>query len=216
MTLPPDQRPLSEWLRPVVLTGRFVRLEPLGAQHAPGIARFADEETTGLLARGGPSELTPAGWAEHIERLNALPTRLNWAVLLLESGPGAEEEVAGRISYSAVNRADGWTEIGTMLTPPYQGGPANPEAKYLLLERAFEVLGAGRVQFRVDARNGRSRAALSKLGAVEEGTLRRFQVRPDGSARDSVMYSLLPEEWPEVKARLQERLVRMGAGDTHV
>ena len=95
-----------------------------------------------------------------------------------------------------------------MLTPPFWGTAANPEAKYLLLERAFEVLGAGRVQFRVDARNARSRAAMHKLGAQEEGILRSYQVRPDGSDRDSVMYSLLPAEWPGVKAELRRRLER--------
>ena len=98
--------------------------------------------------------------------------------------PGGE--VAGRISYPVVNLADRWLKIGTMLTGPFRGGAANPEAKLPLMERAFETLGAGRVRFRADARNARSLHALQKLGAVQEGVLRRHQVRPDGRARDGV------------------------------
>ena len=76
----------------------------------------------------------------------------------------------------------------------------------VLLERAFGTLGAGRVQFKVDARNARSLRALDKLGAVREGTLRQYQVRPDGYARDSVVYSVLRAEWPGVRAGLRARL----------
>jgi RimJ/RimL family protein N-acetyltransferase len=121
--------------------------------------------------------------------------------------PG-RKQVAGRVSYSTVQPADRWAEIGTMLTPPFQGGFCNPEAKLLLMDRAFTVLGAGRIQFKVDARNARSRAAMHKLGATEEGTLRRYQARRDGVARDSVVFSVLPEEWPAVRAGLASRLER--------
>ena len=199
-------RPLSDWLSPVFLTGHFVRLEPLTEQHAEGMARHADADTVAWLSRGGPAELSVEGWADHIGRLNALPNRVNWAVVVRGRGKLAGDEVAGRISYSTVLHADRWVEIGTMLTPPYQGGACNPEAKWLLLERAFGVLGAGRVHFKVDVRNARSRAAMLKLGATQEGTLRRYQIRPDGTARDSVMYLVLLEEWPSVGAGLQQRL----------
>ena len=136
------------------------------------------------MSRGGPAENTPEEWAAYIERLNALPNRINFAVLV-------GGEVAGRISYSEVRPSDLWVEIGTMLTPPFQGTAANPEAKLLLMTRAFEDLGANRVQFKVDERNARSLRALERLGAVREGTLRQFQVRPDGFARSSVMFSVL-------------------------
>ncbi|WP_424949700.1 GNAT family N-acetyltransferase [Deinococcus sp.] len=199
----PPLAPLTDWLRPVTLIGRFVRLEPLREGHAAGIFQHADTETVALLARGGPAEHSVQGWAGYISRLNAVPGRVNWAVVLAEPIP---EQVAGRVSFSTLNHADRWAEIGTMLTPPFQGGTCNPEAKLLLMERAFSVLGAGRVHFRVDARNARSRAAMHKLGATEEGTLRRYQTRPDGSARDSVMFSVLPEEWPVVRAGLLARL----------
>ncbi|GAA5532940.1 GNAT family protein [Deinococcus aluminii] len=202
MTQSPDPlppAPPSEWLRPVPLAGRHVTLVPLTEEHAADLHAGADEATYALLARGGPEERSVAGWAEYITRLNALPGRVNWAVLL-------GERVVGRISYSEVKVSDRWVEIGTMLVPAAQGTTANPEAKLLLLGRAFEVLGANRVHFKVDARNARSLRAMHKLGAVQEGTLRQYQVRPDGFARDSVMFSILSGEWPAVKAGLQARV----------
>lgn len=192
-------------MKAVTLEGRFIRLEPLTEAHAPGIADHADAQTVAMLSRGGPAGNDVTGWTGHITQLNALPHRLNWAVVLKES-----EQVAGRISFSTVQYQDRWVEIGTMLTPPFQGGVCNPEAKLLLMERAFGVLGAGRVQFKVDARNARSRAAMRKLGATEEGVLRRYQMRPDGVARDSVVFSVLPEEWPAVRAGLEARLDTLG------
>lgn len=201
--LPPA--PPSDWLGRVTLAGRHVTLLPLGEEHAPDLHAGADEDTYALLARGGPQTRTVEGWAAYIGRLNTLPGRVNWAVL-------REGRAVGRISYSEVRAADRWAEIGTMLVPAAQGSAANPEAKLLLMTRAFEVLGANRVQFKVDARNARSLRALEKLGAVREGTLRQFQVRPDGYARDSVMFSVLVGEWPGVKAGLQARLDALGAG----
>ena len=219
----------ADWTDPVTLTGRFVRLEALAPKHAAGIFRHADPQTVEWLSRGGPTEQSVEGWKEYIGRLNAVPGRVNWAVVVLKTEPGNEvepisevgrgneigrqdeagqEQVAGRVSYSTVQPADRWVEIGTMLTPPFQGGFCNPEAKLLLMDRAFTVLGAGRIQFKVDARNARSRAAMHKLGATEEGTLRRYQARRDGVARDSVVFSVLPEEWPAVRAGLASRLER--------
>lgn len=200
--------PPQDWLQAPTLTGKFVRLEALTTAHAPDLARHATDATVSFLSRGGPIDNTPQAWADYIERLNALPSRVNFAVLLGQSGEQAveDEQVAGRISYSETKPADLWVEIGTMLTPPFLGSAANPEAKLLLMERAFEVLGANRVQFKVDQRNARSLKALEKLGAVREGTLRQFQVRPGGYARDSVMFSILSREWPDVRERLTKRL----------
>ncbi len=194
----------AEWFQTPTLTGRFITLEGLGTAHAADLNAGADEETVRFLSRGGPAEATPAAWAEYITRLNALPRRVNFAVRLLDPGV-----VVGRISYSEVNAADRWAEIGTMLLPGAQGTHVNPEAKLLLMTRAFEVLGANRVHFKVDARNARSVRALHKLGAVQEGVLRQYQVRPDGFARDSVMFSVLRGEWPAVKAGLEARLAAL-------
>ncbi|MCP2015666.1 RimJ/RimL family protein N-acetyltransferase [Deinococcus sp. HSC-46F16] len=199
MNAPVTPAPTDEWFRPVPLTGRHVTLVPLTEAHAADLHAGADEGTYALLSRGGPEPQTVEGWAEYITRLNALPARLNWAVLM-------NGRAAGRISYSEVRPADRWVEIGTMLVPAAQGTAANPEAKLLLLSRAFGELGANRVQFKVDARNARSLRAMEKLGAVREGTLRQYQVRPDGFARDSVVFSVLRGEWPEVRAGLEARL----------
>ena len=195
----PNPAPADQWLQAPSLPGRFISLEALTEAHAADLLAGADEQTVQFLSRGGPTAPTVDAWAEYITRLNDLPDRVNWAVL--RGGVAV-----GRISYSEVNPADRWVEIGTMLLPAAQGTQANPEGKLLLMTRAFEVLGAGRVHFKVDARNERSRAAMHKLGAVEEGTLRQYQVRPDGFARDSVVFSVLRDEWPAVKAGLQARL----------
>lgn len=198
--LPSHPAPAEDWTRPVEMRGRFVALLPLTAAHAAGLCAGADAGAVEFLARGGPPANTPEEWAAHIERLNSLPHRVNWAVL----GPG--ETVLGRISYSEARPDDRWLEIGTMLLPAGRGTFANPESKLLLLGRAFEVLGAGRVHFKVDSRNARSLRAMEKLGAVREGTLRQYQVRPGGFARDSVMFSILSSEWAGVKAGLEARL----------
>jgi N-acetyltransferase len=197
--------PSDVWTQTPTLQGQFVRLEALSSVHAPDLAQHATAASVALLSRGGPAQNTPEEWAAYIERLNALPNRANFAVLL-------GNQVAGRISYSEVRPADRWLEIGTMLTPPFFGTAANPEAKLLLLTRAFEVLGANRVHFKVDERNARSLRAMEKLGAVREGTLRQYQVRPDGFARSSVMFSVLRGEWPEVQASLVERLAALTDG----
>ncbi|MFC4425844.1 GNAT family N-acetyltransferase [Deinococcus navajonensis] len=193
--------PADEWLRAPTLRGRNVTLLALREEHAADLYAGADEQTLRFLARGGPDEASVDGWADYISRLNAIPRRVNFAVQLQQTG-----RVVGRISYSEVRDADGWVEIGTMLLPAAQGTGVNPEAKHLLMTRAFQVLGAGRVQFKVDARNERSLRAMARLGAVREGTLRQYQRRPDGETRDSVMFSVLRQEWPAVEAGLQHRI----------
>ncbi|WP_229778730.1 GNAT family N-acetyltransferase [Deinococcus knuensis] len=203
--LPEAPLPEAEWLLAPTLAGRAVTLEALHAGHAADLHAGATPDTLRFLARGGPQEATVDAWAAYLERLNALPDRVNFAVR--RNGPGGVPgPTVGRVSFSEVNAADGWVEIGTMLLPAAQGTAVNPEAKLLLMTRAFEVLGAGRVQFKVDARNERSLRAMTRLGAVREGVLRAYQRRPDGFTRDSVMFSVLAGEWPAVKAGLLARL----------
>ena len=191
------------WLEPVTLEGNLVRLEPLTLEHAAPMFAHFEPGVMEYLSRG-KMMASLEDFEAHIQELNAIPKRLNWAVRMLEG-----HQVAGRISYSEVKESDGWVEVGTMLMPAFWGGPANPESKLLLLTRAFEVLGATRVQFKVDSRNERSQAAMQKLGATREGVLRKYQRRPDGFRRDSVIYSVLDDEWPEVKRKLEARLERL-------
>ena len=191
-----------DWLEPITLTGTHVQLEPLdpGAHAAPMFAHF-DARVTDYLSRGKPIA-TVDELRDHLASINALPNRRNWAVRML-----ATDQIAGRISYAEIKQADKWIEIGTMLMPAFWGGAANPESKLLLMTRAFETLGVNRVQFKVDARNARSQGSMDKLGAVREGVLRQYQIRPDGFVRDSVMYSVIKDEWPAIKAQLQTRLL---------
>lgn len=189
------------WLEPVTLEGKFVRLEPLNPElHATSMFEGLDAQSKDFLSRG-ESIQTVEDLQRHLEGINAIPNRLNWAICVLE-----KNQIAGRISFSEVKQSDAWLEVGTMLTSAFFGGPCNPEGKLLLMTRAFEHLGANRVQFKVDSRNERSQAAMLKLGATLEGVLRKYQRRPDGFLRDSVIFSVLADEWPDVKRNLEIRL----------
>lgn len=187
------------WVKPVVLQGRHLRLEPLTADHAPLWARHHEPELFAYMSRGAPQGGDAAGYAEYIEYLNAEPGRMNWAIRV-------GEDFAGRISYVGITPAHRKLEIGTFIVKPYHGTFVNPESKYLMLRHAFEDLGAVRVQFTVDVRNERSQRAMEKLGAVREGVLRKAAITPDGFIRDSVVYSITDDDWPRVRVGLEERL----------
>jgi RimJ/RimL family protein N-acetyltransferase len=191
------------YLEPVTLTGQHIRLEPLDpAAHGERMFEHFEPRVMDFMGKG--REMGSAADLEaHLAELNAIPNRINWAVVTLDGGA-----VAGRFSYSDLRQSDQWLEIGTMLMPAFWGGAANPEGKLLLMTRAFEVLNANRVQFKVDTRNERSQAAMEKLGAVREGVLRDHQIRGDGYVRSSVVYSVLKAEWPAVKAKLEARVQR--------
>ena len=186
------------WAFPERFEGRHVRLEPLALAHLPAFLRHYDPAVYRFLSRA-PVAPTEEALRAHLEGLLGEPGRVNWAILF-------GKEVAGRISVIAPEPEHAKLELGTMLFKPFWGSPANKEAKYLLLRHAFEVLRAERVQFKVDLRNERSQRALEALGAVREGVLRKNRRLPDGAFRDDVVYSVLKEEWPGVKARLEARL----------
>ena len=186
------------WAFPERFEGRHVRLEPLALAHLPAFLRHYDPEVYRFLSRA-PVAPTEEALRAHLEGLLGEPGRVNWAILF-------GKEVAGRISVIAPEPEHAKLELGTMLFKPFWGSPANKEAKYLLLRHALEVLRAERVQCKVDLRNERSQRALEALGAVREGVLRKNRRLPDGAFRDDVVYSVLKEEWPGVKARLEARL----------
>jgi N-acetyltransferase len=118
-----------------------------------------------------------------------------------------KSEVAGSTRYGNIDLANRRLEIGwTWLGPRYQRTRINTEAKLLLLSHAFEGLGMHRVELKTDALNQKSRAAILRIGAVEEGTFRKHIVTASGRVRDSVYYSILDTEWPLVKARLESKL----------
>jgi N-acetyltransferase len=190
-------------LGPVTLEGEHIRLSPLTRDHLPNLLDAAqDAEIWTYL----PADLRdPAGMERRIG------TALNRQAEGLEYAFAVEERASGRVlgstSYADVSEAHRAVEIGwTWYAPDAWGTRANPEAKYLLLRHAFETWGAIRVSFKTDSRNARSRAAIEKLGAQYEGTLRSHRLLPDGYRRDSVLFSVLDHEWPEVKTRLEQRL----------
>jgi RimJ/RimL family protein N-acetyltransferase len=155
---------------------------------------------------GSPSEL-----AELVARWHA-EGRFAWVVRLRESlGALAAGAVVGMTSYLEVSVADARLEIGaTAYAPAVWGTKVNPDAKLLLLTHAFDALGAGRVQLKTDVRNVRSQRAIAGLGARYEGTLRRYQRRHDGTVRDSVLFSIVAEDWPAVRERLVARVASAG------
>lgn len=113
----------------------------------------------------------------------------------------------GTSTYLDVSTADARLEIGsTAYVPAAWGTAVNPDTKIAMLTYAFEVLGVGRVQLKTDVRNVRSQQAIARLGARYEGTLRRYQRRTDGSMRDTVLFSIVVEDWPAVRTALERRL----------
>jgi RimJ/RimL family protein N-acetyltransferase len=187
-------------LEPKVLENRFVRLEPMSEVHREDLRAACDADPatwTDLYPYSLAGEHFDAGWTRFYADPGA--DRMNYAVT-----------VAGRCvgvsSYLTIDPANRSLEIGgTYYAPEARGGPANPSAKRLLMDHAF-ASGARRVQYKVDAINARSRAAVLKLGAVQEGILRRDRVTWTGRIRDTVVFSILAEEWPAVRERLDARL----------
>jgi RimJ/RimL family protein N-acetyltransferase len=139
-------------------------------------------------------------------RLQADGVALPFAVMERASG-----RAIGSSRYAAIDRFNRRLEIGwTWYAPVWQRTAVNTETKYLMLRHAFETLGCLRVEFKTDALNERSRKALLRIGAKEEGTFRRHMIMPGGRIRDSVYFSIIDSEWPAVRARLEELLDRAG------
>ncbi len=188
-------------VEPVRLDGRTVRLEPLTLDHAPDLWEASDPDLFTLTwSWAGASTLDE--FRINVQNHLDMPDWCSFAIVLTNTG-----RAIGSTSYLEIRPAHRALEIGsTWIARPYQGTQVNPENKYLLLRHAFETLGAVRVQLKTDGRNLHSQRAIQKLGAVHEGVLRKHSILPDGYIRDTVMYSIIAEEWPTVKARLEARL----------
>ena len=191
--------------RPVTLEGRHVRLEPLSLAHHDRLCAVGPDAE---LWRWGLSTLaTPADMRAYIETAltwQAQGTAVPFAIIARATG-----QVVGSTRYANIERADRRLEIGwTWLARAAQRTPANTEAKYLLLRHAFEVLGCIRVEFKTDVLNERSRAALLRIGAKQEGILRSHMIAASGRIRDSVYFSIIAGEWPTVKGGLEQKLAR--------
>ena len=192
-------------LEPVTLERGGVRLEPLAAAHAEGLAAAAGDGRLWELWFTAVPE--PAGFPAYIEK--ALEGRrdghmLPWAVRDVASG-----DLIGSTRYHDVVAAIDRVEIGyTWYALRCQRTHVNTTCKLLLLGHAFETLGCRVVGLRTDNFNVASQRAIEALGAKKDGVIRRHQARRDGTTRDSVMYSILAEEWPDVKRHLELRLAR--------
>jgi RimJ/RimL family protein N-acetyltransferase len=190
-------------LTPVTLKGRWLTLEPIEERHAPGIFdAMQDEEVCRYLAWPPPRALD-----ETLSLIReALDVMARGQTIVYAQVWNATGRAVGSTRLLDVRPTDRQVEIGaTFLARDYWRTPANTESKYLFLRHCFEALGCVRVALKTDGRNVRSQEAIARLGAVREGTLRRhMNVR--GYQRDTVYFSILDDEWPSVKSRLESRL----------
>lgn len=190
---------------PVVLSGRFVRLEPLGEQHRSDLEAAVGEDPEAV--RLGAGLFVQHGWDAWYDEAAAGVADgryVAWATIALDTGGAVGATRFGDIDVPSERVEIGWT----FLAPSRWRTAINSEAKLLQLRYAFDDLGAGRVGLKTDARNLRSQTAIERLGGIREGVLRRHMRLPDGFIRDSVYYSILRDEWPAVRDRLEERLAR--------
>lgn len=200
--------PVMPWPVPAgtELCGRVVRLSQSDpAADAGGLAAALDDDAVWAHVPGRPDGVD--GYRERLLQGEA-PGRQQWTLRLAAAHRGLPAgTVVGSTSFLDVAPGNAALEIGsTSYAPSVWAGPVNPEAKLLLLEYAFETLNAGRVQLKTDIRNVRSQRAIERLGARFEGVLRRQMRRADGSLRDTVLFSIIAEEWPAVRAGLENRV----------
>lgn len=119
------------------------------------------------------------------------------------------KKIIGSTRYCSIRTSDRGIEIGsTFITPEYQRSHVNTHTKFLLLEHAFETLGSVRVEFKTHENNDKSRNAIQRIGAVFEGVLRNLRILPDGSLRNTAIFSITEQEWPRVKKSLQDKILQ--------
>ena len=189
-----------------ILSGRLVQLTPVNpVTDAAELYSALDHDAVWAHVSGRPRSVE-----DFIARIdkNSNPARQQWTMRTLQPHRGLPAgSVIGSTSYLDVQPGNASLEIGsTTYTAGVWSGPVNPETKLLLLAYAFDRLNAGRVFLKTDIRNERSQRAIERLGARFEGVLRRHMRRDDGTMRDTVMFSIIAEEWPEVRDALQKRV----------
>lgn len=191
-------------IQPVTLAGVHVRMEPMRREHLAGLqAAAAHREIWNWTWPGADPESVTA-WLE--KSLEAEDQGIHLPFTTFDKASG---KIAGATRYLGIDMPNLMVEIGnTWLAPQYQRTPVNTDTKHLLLRHAFETLGCNRVEFRTDANNAQSRAAIANLGALEEGIRRQHMVVPGGRVRDSAIFSIIRAEWPGVKNTLEAKLAR--------
>ena len=193
-------------IKPVVLTGKHVRLEPMTLEHVEPLAEIGVGRDFWDYMVYGKMESTEdmRGWVLDLLARTERGTDLPFVAIHLASG-----RVAGATRYLNIMPNDRGLEVGgTWYGVEFQRTSVNTECKYLLFRHAFETLGAIRVQLKTDSRNERSQKAIERIGAVKEGVLRNHMILPDGYFRHSVFYSILDSEWEGVKMRLETMMAK--------
>jgi RimJ/RimL family protein N-acetyltransferase len=194
---------------PVKLSGSVVRLDPIRHEHAELFWEVAKNNLDDIF-RWIPYRMQTRDDFQLLVA-KALQEQERGESVVFTTVEIASGRVIGSTRFMNIDRNNRRVEIGsTWIAPAWQRTAVNTEAKYLMLRHAFEVWGCFRVELKTDALNEKSRNAILRVGAKEEGTLRRHVVTWTGRVRDSVYFSILDSEWPEVKARLEEKL-RSGA-----
>jgi RimJ/RimL family protein N-acetyltransferase len=190
-------------VEPVVLEGRHVRLEPLAREHCAGLCEVGlDEQLWRWIPEPVRTTQEMTAYVETALKDQASGSALPFA--LMEKATG---QVIGSTRYANIDRVHHRVEIGwTWVAQRWQRTAVNTEAKYLLLRHAFETLGCMRVELKTDSLNAKSRAAILRIGAREEGTFRNHMVTASGRIRHTVYFSIIASEWPEVRSRLESRL----------
>jgi N-acetyltransferase len=190
-------------VEPVTLEGRHARLEPLTKAHLAGLAEVGlDEELWRWIPTGVRTREEMAAYIETALSEQERGVSLPFAILEKATG-----RAIGSTRYGNIDRTHHRVEIGwTWVAREWQRTAINTEAKYLLLKHAFESLGCMRVELKTDSLNEKSRAAILRIGAKEEGIFRNHMITASGRIRNTVYYSVIDSEWPAVKARLEARL----------
>jgi RimJ/RimL family protein N-acetyltransferase len=190
-------------IEPVTLQSDRLILRPLSLGDAPALAEAASDGS--LWEKKTTTVPQPEGFEAYIRtalELQSAGLALPFATVVRDG-----DRVVGSTRFMNIDAANRRVEIGTTwIAQSWQRTFVNTHAKYLMLRHAFEAMGCNAVEIRTHSRNEQSRAAIERLGAKFDGILRRHMIMPDGHFRDTAVYSILPDEWPEVKARLEQRL----------
>lgn len=189
----------------ITLTGTTVELRPLQREHSAALVQAAaDGQLWNLKVTNVPGPDTVEKYVDIALAGREAGTMMPFVIVRRDTG-----EIVGSTRFWKVDRVNRKLEIGhTFISQSVQKSGINTEAKLLLLTHAFEVMDCVRVQFTTDELNEKSRAAILRLGAVQEGIVRHERIMPDGRKRNSVRFSIIDPEWPQVKAGLLARLAR--------
>ncbi len=193
--------------KPVELQTDKVRLKPLAIEHAEGFYQAGDYPELWQWVAPNHCESLEASksWIEESLQQQRLGQHVPFVII-----DKASDQIVGSTRYCSIREQDRGIEIGfTFITPQYQRSYVNTHAKFLLLQHAFETLAAVRVEFKTHEKNNPSRNAIQRIGATFEGVLRNLRILPDGSLRNTAIFSVTEQEWPEVKDSLQQKIAKV-------